>query len=530
MPATGFYRTSTPSTSWGGRGRSSAGSTSWGGRRLSRSVAAVLALALAPIVGAALPAAGATAPSVIVGADAVGALRAVGAAHVRSVGLDSAAVADLTDAQVRALQGRGLTVAPDAPVVLDSGGTDPRAALPQGRLSVRQLTDAVDTDLTGRGVTVAVVDSGVDPVPGLRGRVVQGVDLTRTGAADRYGHGTFVAGLIAGDGTGADGRQTGIIGVAPEARVVSVKIADARGRSSVGKLTLGLAWVLRNARAYGIDVVNLSVSTDRSLSYDLSPVNALVEAAWFSGLPVVASAGNEGRRVSVAPGNDPYVITVGSVDDQNSLALRDDRRSPFSNFGTTLDGFAKPEVASFGQHVQSTLPVGSELARRQKVSGLPRGYGQLSGTSMAAGVASGVLALLEQARPGLSPDEVKGALLVARRKAGAFTLRRVLSAAGAATANRRLRPSIALAAAYLHLVVGSNDPTSVDWNSVVWTEVAWSDVTWTDATWTDATWTTATWTDVTWADSTWTDATWTSSTWTDSTWTDATWTQVTWSE
>jgi serine protease AprX len=510
-------------------------STSWGGRRLSRSVATVLAaFTVLPVAGA-MPAGAEVSPTVVVGPDAVAALRSIGARHVRTVGLDSAAVADLTDVQTRALRGRGLAVAPDAPVSLDGTGAAGSADSDGRRFSVRELTGAAQSNLDGSGVTVAVVDSGVDKVPGLAGRVVHGVDLTQSGNADRYGHGTFVAGLIAGNGVGANGVQTGIKGVAPAARIVSVKVADDRGRSSVGKLTLGLAWVLRNADAYGIDVVNLSLSTDRSASYDLSPVNALVEAAWFSDLVVVASAGNGNTRVTAAPGNDPYAITVGSVTDQNSLALTDDQRSPFSNYGATLDGFAKPEVASFGQHVRSTLPAGSTLAGTQKVTGLPRGYGQLSGTSMATGVASGVVALLEQARPELSPNQVKGALVAARRSTGVFALSRVLAEAGSASANRRLRPSIALATAYMRLVVGTNDPATIDWNSVVWTEVAWSDATWTDATWTNATWTNATWTDVTWAESTWTDrawstATWTSSTWTDATWTDATWTQATWSQ
>ena len=517
------------SVSWGKRGRSSARAVSWtaGRMRLASGVVAALAAAV-PVAGAAPAIAGPSEQVVVVGADAVAALRAAGARDLVAGELPTVATATLRSAQVARLRQRGLRVVADAPVQLTEK-KNRRNADPSDRLSVREVTGADRTGRTGRGVTVAVVDSGVDEVPGLTGRVIQGPNFSRDSGGDRYGHGTFVAGLIAGDGSAADGSDTGIVGVAPGARILSVKIADRRGRSTVGRLTLGLAWVVAHEATYGIDVVNLSVAVDRQTSYDASPVNALVEAAWFSGMTVVASAGNDGQRVTSAPGNDPFVITAGSLYDRNTSHLGDDRVSSFSNWGRTLDGFDKPEVAAPGEHVQSTLPVGSDLAARQKVQGLPVGYGQMSGTSMAAGVTSGQVALLLEERPGLGPDRVKGALIASRQR-GERGIRLERAFAADQNANYGLRPSIALAIAYAQLIVGTTDYASIDWNTVAWHDVAWAKAVWTDAVWTDAVWTEATWSEATWADATWAEAVWSEAVWSEATWTEAVWSEAVWSD
>src|SRR5207245_11445695 len=136
-------------------------------------------------------------------------------------------------------------------------------------------------------------------------------------------------------GRAADGSATGITGLAPAARVVSVKVADSRGRSTVGQVVAGLAWVVQHRAAYGINVVNLSLSESQASSYLTDPLDALVEAAWFSGMTVVASSGNDGSTVTSAPGNDPFAITVGSVGDRNTMNTNDDAVSSFSNGGTT---------------------------------------------------------------------------------------------------------------------------------------------------------------------------------------------------
>jgi serine protease AprX len=405
---------------------------------------------------------------------------------------------------------------------------------PTRRLSVRELLALPNWQGrggTGAGVTVAVIDSGVDEVPGLAGRVIHGANFTDEGSADRYGHGTFDAGLIAGDGTGDDGSDTGIAGVAPQARIISVKVADSHGRSTIGRVALGLAWVISHRSAYGIDIANLSMSTAVPMSYDVNPLNALAEAAWFSGVTVLVSSGNGGQNtVSSAPANDPFVITVGSIYDHNTRSKYDDTISPYTNIGTTVDGFEKPEILTPGQHVQSTLPAGSVLAKLQTVTGLPAGYGQMSGTSMATAVASGLAGLLVEARPGLNPDQVKGAFASSLTKHNEPTLRHALSRAGRFTANSGVRPSMALAAAYAQLFAHTTDYSSIDWNALDWRDVAWDQATWTHVDWTSATWSSATWSEATWGSATWASLTWATATWATASWTSASWTDASWAD
>jgi serine protease AprX len=519
-------------TSWGGSSNTSWGgsqNTSWGG---GRGRAAMTALAVVLPLLAVLPFArpAGTERVVVVGAHAGQALHGVGASNISQLA-NGVAVGRTSAAGSAALRGDGYKVATDAPVQLDA------APVPQsssaGRLNVRELANAQYLG-TGYGQTIAVIDSGVNAVPGLAGRVVQGADFTGTGSDDTYGHGTFVASLAAGNGRAADGSYTGIQGVAPGARIVSVKVADDRGRSTVGRVVAGLAWTIQNRDRYGIDVINMSLSAAQPSSYLTDPIDALAEAAWFSGMTVVASAGNDGTTVTSAPGNDPYVVTVGSVNDANTLTRDDDSVSPFSNAGTTADGYAKPEVTSFGQHVQAMLPEGSALAGAQTAAGLPRGYGQLSGTSMAAGVASGTIAVIQALHPNWTPGQTKSAL-VSTRAAGTGELRTVAATLqyrpGDATAN--LRPSLALAVAYAQQVKHTHSYANVVWSEVVWSEVVWSDVVWSDVVWSDvanAVSTAATWSDATWSDATWSDATWSDAVWSDATWSDSVSSNATWSD
>jgi serine protease AprX len=512
-------------TSWGGSSNTSWGgssNTSWGGGRGRAAMAALAVvlplLAIAPFAGHAQQQ-----KVVVVGARASQALHSVGASDISAL-TNGVSVGKVTPAQSSALRGSGLRVAPDAAVHLDAAPVPQASAT--GRLSVREVTNANLLN-TGAGQTIAVVDSGVNEVPGLSGRVVAAADFTGTGTGDGYGHGTFVASLAAGNGRAADGSQTGILGVAPGAKVVSVKVADNRGRSTVGQVVAGLAWVVQHKAQYGISVVNLSLSEADPSSYLTDPVDALVEAAWFSGMTVVASAGNDGVNVTSAPGNDPYVVTVGSVYDRNTMNMNDDTISPFSNSGTTADGFAKPELTTFGEHVQAALPTGSVLAGLQTAAGLPAGYGQMSGTSMSAGVAAGAVAVLQAMHPDWTPGRVKGALVGTRTSSGEM---RVFSAAWTfrpADATASLRPSLALAVAYAQQVLRSHSYSNVVWSDVVWSDVVWSDVVWSDVVWSDVA--TAVGTAATWSDATWSDATWSNAVWSDAIWSDATWSDTVWS-
>ncbi len=414
-------------------------------------------------------------------------------------------------AAAAAVSGAGLSpVAQSAPLttrlaatvhIADAGSSGPAEIFPwsrqrygtvTGRASAADLAGTRYDPQAGSGVTVAVIDTGVDPVPALAGDLIVGPDFTGTGTQDDNGHGTFVAGLIAGNGLDANGNQTGLSGVAPGAQILSVKVAGAAGTSTVGQVVQAINWVVQNAAQYNVGVINLSLDmTDPGVSYNLEPLDAAVEAAWFSGITVVVAAGNTGPGPEVAvPANDPYVITAGSVADNNSLNVWGWQPSPFDPTQPTADGVVKPDLQAPGEHLQAPLPAGTTLAGEQILTGLPAGYGQLSGTSMAAAVVSGEVAALLSQNPGLTPDQVKGALLAAETSTGVALLSRAESEAGTAPpANVGDTPSQALAG----LLPGLSASLQATWSEATWSEALSNQATWSEATWSEATWSEATW-------------------------------------
>ena len=280
---------------------------------------------------------------------------------------------------------------------------------------------------TGRGVTVAVVDTGVAPVADLGGRIVPVSDpLTgattpcqnlsgEAGCQDSYGHGTFVAGIVAGNGAASGGRYRGI---APEANVVSVKVAGRDGSADVSTVLAAIQWVVSFRDQYGIRVLNLSLGTDSTETYRLDPLNYAVERAWAAGVTVVVSASNRGPAPGTIskPGDDPFVITVGALDDRGTPGLGDDRLPDYSSRGPTADGLAKPDVVAPGARLVSLRSPGSAVDTAFPNAG-DGAYRRGSGTSMATAVVSGVAALVHQARPELGPDGAKHALRATARPA-----------------------------------------------------------------------------------------------------------------
>ena len=260
---------------------------------------------------------------------------------------------------------------------------------------------------TGAGVTVAVVDTGVNTSGDLAGQVVHAEDFTaEQNNQDSYGHGTFVAGLIAGTGAGSAGA---IKGVAPGAKIVSLKIAGADGTTDVVRVLEALEWIVDFKDAYGIRVVNLSLGFSTSQSYLVDPLDFAVERVWNAGVVVVAAAGN-GNNVAgsiTAPGNDPFVITAGSSNDKTTLSLTDDKLATFSSIGPTVDGIAKPELLAPGRSVVSSRSPGSTIDTTYPDSEVGATYAKGSGTSFSAAIASGVAALVIQRAWSLSPNQVK---------------------------------------------------------------------------------------------------------------------------
>jgi serine protease AprX len=279
---------------------------------------------------------------------------------------------------------------------------------------------------TGDGVTVGVIDTGIaggisdfaasgtDPTSRVVASVVTNPDATT--AADRYGHGTHVAGIIAGSTqslSATDPLADRYDGTAPTAKLVSLKASDDHGNAYVSDVIDALQFVVDHGGDYGIRVVNLSLGASLALPYQLDPLDAAVEAAWAHGVVVVVAAGNRGTdadAVSYAPANDPYVITVGAVDDHGTKDTADDTLAPWSSRGVTQDGFVKPDLVAPGAHIAAPLAPDSDFPTLCPECVVDGRYFRVSGTSMAAPVVAGIAADLLSAHPDWTPDQVKGAL------------------------------------------------------------------------------------------------------------------------
>jgi len=348
----------------------------------------------------------------------------------------------------------------------------------------------------GAGITVALMDSGIAQHPDLpNGKVLTRVDFVGDGSTllDAAGHGTHLAGLIAANGQ--------LQGVAPDARLVSVRVLGANGSGSLSSIVKGFDWVLWNAKKYSIKVLNLSWGAPQATTYHQDLLAALAESAWFSGITVVSSAGNTGLTTGAVtmPGADPFVVTAGSFDDQGTTSTYDDRPSDFSSGGQTLDSFAKPDVLAPGRYVVSLRATGVTYPGGV-VSPL---YVRMTGTSASAAFVSGVAALVRAAHPEYTPTMVKGALVSSGRRI-ANTSTRVVDASRALTSmtavNALLAPSQLLEnfLSSSHLVAAGTTWEGATWESVSWETVTWESVSWESVSWEAVTWETTTWEGATW--------------------------------
>src|SRR4051812_32188502 len=259
----------------------------------------------------------------------------------------------------------------------------------------------------GADVTVAVVDTGVADVPDLKDRVTH-VD-TGKGVGDGYGHGTFVSGLIAGNGSESHGTYAG---VAPAAHILDVKVADEAGATDLVTVLKGLQAVAAHPE---VDVVNLSLSSGSPLPYQIDPLSAALEALWRSGVTVVVPAGNDGPKdgTIASPGSDPVLLTTGGLDDNGTADHSDDVVADWSARGPAPQNVKKPDLVAPGAHVVSLRVVGSTIDQQSptgRVGGDDTAYFKGSGTSFSTAVTSGAVAALLAKRPALGPDEVKGVL------------------------------------------------------------------------------------------------------------------------
>jgi serine protease AprX len=214
----------------------------------------------------------------------------------------------------------------------------------------------------GAGVSVAVLDTGVAAVNDLAGRVMAGPDLSgeNNNTADSYGHGTVMAGIIAG--SGVDAGSAPRTGIAPAAKIISVKVAGASGATDVSTVLAGLSWVNAFKADYNIRVLNLSWGVPSTQSPSVDPLNYAVQQLWAGGVTVVVAAGNTGGQV-LKPADDPTVITVGAFDDRGDVNTDNDVVPNWSSVGPSAQGAAKPDLVAPGRTLVATRAPGSTVER-----------------------------------------------------------------------------------------------------------------------------------------------------------------------
>ena len=446
--------------------------------------------------------------------------------------------------------------------------TSPSTVLPVG--SMASVVDQIGArslwkqGITGRGVSVAVIDTGVAPVPALSGpdKVIAKVDLSGEAGVpeatylDTFGHGTHITGIIAGRDPGVDPKTatadaTQFLGVAPDAAIVAVKVGDNTGAVDVSQVIAGIEWVIEHKDALGIRVLNLSYGVNPNQSYNIDPLSYAVERAWRAGIVVVGAVGNDGKAMHTVanPAIDPFVLAVGAAEWTGS-----GWKTP--SFASSGDKHIRiPDLAAPGTHIDSLRDPGSRIDVEH-----PEGYVSPtlfrgSGSSQATAVVSGAAALLLSAYPALTPDQVKSVLVSSTTPISGgnplITGKGVVNVAAAAAAVPAVSASTQTWAPSLgtgsletargaeHLVrngtavtgevaVNGASWTGASWTGASWTGGIWNGASWTGASWRGASWTGASWTGASWTGASWTGASWTGASWTGASWTGASWTGASW--
>src|SRR4051794_22369716 len=465
-------------------------------------------------------------------------------------------------------------VTEDAGLTLDSAAVQDQASQPGSLYTVaNKVTGAADmwkAGYTGKGVDVAVIDSGVVPVDGLSGsKVVYGPDLTlenNTSAKnlDTYGHGTAMSSIIAGRDAAATGSYAGdsadFVGMAPDSRIVSIKVADAKGQTDVSQAIAAIDWVVQNRNRNGLNirVLNMSFGTDGVQDYALDPLAFAAEQAWHKGIVVVVAVGNEGFGTSKVnnPAYDPYLLAVGSAATNGTATTADDVVSSFSNDG---DGTRNPDLVAPGEKVVGLRSPGSYLDTTYPTARIGDRLFRGSGTSQASAVVSGAAALLIQQRPTARPDQIKALLTgTANPIPNATTAQQgsgLVDLTEAMTANTPNKVqafkvstglgSLELARGSVHVNVGGRqvrgevDIRGTAFNSTRfasgmrggtnWNGVSWSGVSWSGASWSGVSWSGVSWSGVSWSGVSWSGVSWSGVSWSGVSWSGVSWSGVSWS-
>ena len=494
------------------------------------------------------------------------------------------------------------TVSPDAevtPMAVDASlGYDP--AETSSLSAVSQITGAQslwNAGFVGQGVDVALIDTGVTRVAGLdrAGKVIDGPDLSFDSieptlvSLDAFGHGTHMAGIIAGSdvapntsskgcstclGKSAYTNTTKFVGIAPEARIINVKVGAFDGATDVSQVIAGIDWVVQHRQDPGINirVLNLSFGTDSLQSASLDPLVHAAEVAWRSGIVVVAAAGNDGLlTASVAsPALSPTIIAVGASDPAGTIITNDDRVPYFAQHGNS----ARPvDFIAPGVSLLSLRVPGSFVDQNVTTGKVGTRFQRASGTSQSTAVVSGLVALLFSKFPTATPDTIKAYLKTTAQPvtlldsksgssefvdlinnwyagsgsayvAGSASLTKLDASATAQSSGTGLGSLEASRGSY-HVtngkttLTGENDIFGQSWNaatmsaaaasSTTWTGGIWNGARWTGDGWSDARWSNVTWTNNDWSGAGWSGARWSSMIWDGARWSGARWSGARWS-
>ncbi|MGZ6641302.1 MAG: S8 family serine peptidase [Solirubrobacteraceae bacterium] len=433
--------------------------------------------------------------------------------NLKTLGLIIARVPRDSIASLRRAPGVG-GVAPDAAVKLlgrspkAGSASDPVAAAAPETTQLSDIRAAIDDTSpdAGHGVGVALIDSGAVPSPAFGDRLIIGPDFSTDSSdpdlagLDAYGHGTHIAGIIAGNDP-----STGFVGIAPGAHIVSVKVASADGSTTLADMLDAIAWVIEHRRDPGLNirVLNLSFGATPEDSYEHDALAYAVEQAWRRGIAVVVSAGNSGeeRNGLDSPAYDPTVIAVGA-DDLNGTPDVDDDTVPDWSSG---DDLRHPDVVAPGTAVVSLRVPNSFLDVNHPGAAISDTTFRGSGTSQAAGVVSGAAAALIAGNPSLKPDQVKTLLTstaddlrytpASKQGAGRIDLAAAAEARPPRATGPKPRPADPRAsrddrAAHSDkpatpVVVGADGSlwTGAKWNGAKWNGSLWSGAKWNGSLW-----------------------------------------------
>jgi serine protease AprX len=445
--------------------------------------------------------------------------------------------ADLTGAQIVDLAKRPgiLAITPDGRIRLSAQYTNGQTWVDSAGVSDFYTGQA----LSSLNVpAIAIVDSGVAAGrTDFGGRVVKQVTMTNllpNALGDGRGHGTFVAGIAAGS-------KTGYAGAAPTAPIVSIDVMDDSGMAMTSDVIAAADWILANKGTYNIKVANFSLQSTVAGSFMYDPLNKAVEKLWFSGVVVVAAAGNYGENgqpttVAYAPGNDPFVISVGASDTNGTgWTSTDDTAAPWSAFGYTLDGFAKPDLGAPGRQLVGPVPSTSTMPLERPDRVTAPGYMWMSGTSFSAPVVSGAAALILAKNPNWTPDKVKGALMLSARPTVAGMALGVgeVNAKGAFDVTNPPNPNLGLNAFVGPDGTGGQVFDSASWANTAtgnasWNQASWNSASWANASWANASWNAASWAQASWAQASWSSASWNAASWAAASWAAASWNAASW--